>query len=171
MKLYEITNEALKLEEAYMQAIDEETGEIIPEKWEEIQEKDEELKKLFKEKTDSIVMYQQNLASDIAAIKAEEQRLAKRRKTLEKKLEWLKSYLLTNMLLNGYKKLETPHGVISTTKSKSVIIDKDIIPKDERYYSTVIEEKFDKNVLKKLLKEGEKIEGVYIQENINLNVK
>ena len=171
MKLYEISDEIKLLEDTYMEAIDEETGEIIAEKWNDIQCREEELRDLFKSKTENIVKYYQNIQSDIAILKSEEERLNKRRKTLEKKIEWLKKYLLDNMVINGYTKLNTPYGNISTRKSNQVHIDTELIPKDERYYKTTIVEKYDKNEIKKLIKNGEDIKGVIIEENISINVK
>lgn len=171
MKLYEISDEIKLLEDTYMEAIDEETGEIIAEKWNDIQCREEELRDLFKSKTENIVKYYQNIQSDIAILKSEEERLNKRRKTLEKKMEWLKKYLLDNMIINGYTKLNTPYGNISTRKSNQVHIDTELIPKDERYCKTTIVEKYDKNEIKKLIKNGEDIKGVFIEENISINVK
>lgn len=171
MKLYEITEELEKLEAMYEMTYDEETGELNELEFNEIQAVEEEMKNLLSNKSDSIIKYIKNLESDMNVLKEEEKRLKDRREKLEKKKEWLKTYLMENMLKLGYTKVDSTYGTLSTRKSKSTVINEDIIPKDKRYWSVETKDKFDKNKIKKLIESGEEIVGAYIQENTSVVIK
>ena len=85
--LYEIRKEIAEFEFE----CDPETGEILNAlAW-------DELEMAFEEKVENIACYIKNLASDVMAFKAEEEQLAKRRKSVEKKIDSLKSLLVDNM--------------------------------------------------------------------------
>lgn len=171
MKLYEITQELEKIEAMYELAYDSETGEIKKLEFDEIQAMEEEMKNLLSNKADAIIKFVKNMDSDIAVLKEEEKRLKERREKLEKKKEWLKNYLMENMLKLGYTKVESTYGTLSTRKSKSTIINENIIDKDPRYWSVETKDKFDKNKIKKLIESGEEIAGAYIQENTSVVIK
>lgn len=171
MKLYEITEELEKLEAMYELTYDEETGELNELEFNEIQAMEEEMKNLLSNKSDSIIKYIKNLESDMNVLKEEEKRLKDRREKLEKKKEWLKTYLMENMLKLGYTKVESTYGTLSTRKSKSTVINEAIIPKDKRYWSVETKDKFDKNKIRKLIESGEKIVGAYIQESTSVVIK
>lgn len=171
MKLYEITKELQEIDEMYKLTYDEETGELIEEQYDIVKAKEDKMKELLSEKADSIIKYIKNLDADIKSLKEEEERLAQLRKKIDKKKEWLKSYVMFNMSKLGYDKVETKYGTLSTRKSTSTIVDENVIPKDKRYWSVETTNKFDKNKIKKLLEEGEEIKGAYLQKNISLIVK
>ena len=171
MKLYEITKELQEIEEMYNLTYNEETGELIEEQYDIVKAKEDKMKELLSQKSDSIIKYIKNLDSDIKSLKEEEDRLSKLRKKIEKKKEWLKSYVMFNMSKLGYNRIETKYGIMFTKKTTSTIVDENVIPKDTRYWSTEITNKFDKNKIKKLLEEGEEIKGAYLQENTSLTVK
>lgn len=171
MKLYEHVEDVLLIDEMYELIYDEETGEIKKvdeEEWESMKEKAMEL---VLHKTDSIIKYIRNIDSDINVLKEEEKRLKARRESLEKKKEWLKKYIMENMQRLGYTKMTTSLGTLSQRKSKSTVINENIIPKDERYWSVKVEDKFDKKKIKELLESGEQIDGAMIQENVSLIIK
>lgn len=171
MKLYEITQELETLEAMYELVYDEETGEVNELDFNELQAMEEEMKNLLSNKSDAIIKFVKNMDSDITVLKEEEKRLKERREKLEKKKEWLKNYLMENMLKLGYTKVESTYGTLSTRKSKSTIINENIIAKDPRYWSVETKDKFDKNKIKKLIESGEEIVGAYIQENISVVIK
>lgn len=171
MKLYEITEELQLLESMYELTYDEETGEVNELDFDELQAMEEEMKKLLSNKADAIIKFVKNIDSDVEVLKAEEKRLKERRERLEKKKEWMKNYLMENMLKLGYTKVETAYGTISTRKSKSTVVNEAIIPKDERYWSVETKDKFDKTKIKKLIESGEEILGAYIQENVSVVLK
>jgi hypothetical protein len=171
MKLYEITQELETLEAMYELVYDEETGEVNELDFNELQAMEEEMKNLLSNKSDAIIKFVKNMDSDITVLKEEEKRLKERREKLEKKKEWLKNYLMENMLKLGYTKVESTYGTLSTRKSKSTIINENIIAKDPRYWSVETKDKFDKNKIKKLIESGEEIVGAYIQENTSVVIK
>lgn len=172
MKLYEITEDLMIIEELCESVIDEETGEIKDEQeLEVVCDIEKELEDMLSKKSESIVKYIKNLESDVTSVKDEIKRLRNIQSQREKKIEWLKGYILQSMLQLGYKKIETPFGNISTRKSKSVILDESLLKKDERYWTQKIEDRFDKNTIKKLIQSGEEIDGAMIQENVSLNIK
>ena len=170
MKLYEIPKEMQLIEDKYLEAIDE-NGEIIPDKFEEVEKLEEDLKDILINKTASIIKYTQNIESDLDAISSEINRLKTIQLKRNKQLAWLKGYVLKIMIELDCKKIETPLGNISTRKSKSVVINENIIPRDERYWKEKIEDSFDKKAIKKLIESGESIAGAMIQENISVNIK
>lgn len=171
MKLYEITEELQLLDSMYELTYDEETGEVNELDFDELQAMEEEMKKLLSNKADAIIKFVKNIDSDVEVLKVEEKRLKERRERLEKKKEWMKNYLMENMLKLGYAKVETAYGTISTRKSKSTVVNEGIIPKDERYWSVETKDKFDKTKIKKLIESGEEILGAYIQENVSVILK
>ena len=158
MTLYDINKE---LEQAMMACVDPETGEII-----EDTSALEALSLARDEKIENVALYIKNCKALADALKAEEQKLAARRKTAENRVEWLKRYLAQN--LDG-EKFSTPRVNISWRKSESVTV-KDIwaIPDDFLTYS---EPKPNKTLLKKALKEGQWFEGVEIVESQNIQIK
>lgn len=171
MKLYEITQELETLEAMYELVYDEETGEVNELDFNELQAMEEEMKNLLSNKSDAIIKFVKNMDSDITVLKEEEKRLKERREKLEKKKEWLKNYLMENMLKLGYTKVESTYGTLSTRKSKSTIINENIIAKDPRYWSVETKDKFDKNKIKKLIESGEEIVGAYIRENTSVVIR
>lgn len=171
MTLYELTDDKLIIDELYNLTYDEETGEVRELDYKDVEAMDLKTQELISKKTDSLIKYIKNIDSDMAVLKEEEKRLKARRERLDKKKEWLKSYIMQNMQKLGYKKVESAFGTLSQRKSKSTIINESIIPRDERYWSVKTEDKFDKKKIKELIESGEHIDGAMIQENISLIVK
>lgn len=171
MTLYEISDLKNQIDALYEKTFDEETGEIKKDEYEKVEAFEKALEKLFSEKIDGIIKYLRNIDTDIEVIKEEEKRLKQRRERLDKKKEWLKGYILLNMQKLGYKKIETPLGTLSQRKSKTTIVDENIIPKDERYWTVKLENKYDKKKIKELIESGEHIDGAFIRENVSLNIK
>ena len=170
MKLYEITQEMEALEQLWELAIDEETGELLPEA-DELFKKQEMLEKMLRNKSEGLMKYMLELQSNIKIRKEEENRLAKLRKSDEKKLSFFTQYILSNMQKMNIGKIETNFGIFKINKGVQTVIDENIIPKDERYWKEEIVNKFDKTVLKKLLKENERIDGVSLVETYSLGIK
>lgn len=171
MTLFEITKEFEKFEEQFLLSIDEETGEIInPELLNQLES---ELEKMLSDKSENIIRYVRAKELSIKATDEEIERLKQLKKSNEKQLDNFKKYIIMNMFKLGKKKIETGVGNISITKSVKTIVDESIIKKDPRYYreETKIERKYDKNEIKKLLNQGEKIDGAYLEENNSIKIK
>lgn len=105
-KLYQRLNEGI--------AFDDETGEVYTEL---------DLQKLLDDKMDDYCLFMKNEQAEIEALKNEKKSLDKRIKAKEKKQEYLKNALMEFMKRHDMKKHETSKYVVSTRKSKRLIID------------------------------------------------
>ena len=121
----------------------------------------------FDEKVENIACFIKNLTSDIAAFKAEEDQLAKRRKSTERKVEYLKRLLLDNM--DG-QKFSTTRCAVSFKRSIAVQVDDvEHIPAELLRVKTTIEP--NKTAIKDALKAGQEISGCKLIENTNIQIK
>ena len=122
----------------------------------------------IEEKVENTAKYIKNVESDIEGIKAEINRLTTLKKQKERNTEWLKTNIEYALKTKGIDKLEVGTFKCGYRKSESVEVDDlSVVPK--KY--TKHEIKADKAALKKVLKEGKKINGVHIQENMNFYIK
>ena len=122
----------------------------------------------IEEKVENTAKYIKNVESDIEGIKAEINRLTTLKKQKERNTEWLKTNIEYALKTKGIDKLEVGTFKCSYRKSESVEVDDlNAIPK--KY--TKHEIKADKVALKKVLKDGKKINGVHIQTNMNFYIK
>lgn len=155
--LYEIRREIADFEFE----VDPETGELLNAiSW-------DELNMAFEEKVENIACYIKNLTSDIADFKAEEEQLAKRRKSNERKVEYLKRLLLDNM--DG-QKFSTTRCAVSFKRSVAVQVDDiDHIPAELLRVKTTVEP--NKTAIKDALREGREISGCKLIENTNIQIK
>lgn len=89
-------------------------------------------------------------------------RLSFRKKALENKLDWLKSYYLDNLQKFGVSKVLTNRGSMSVANSGGKrplkIVDEDLIPNDFKFLVPHI----DKDALRKALESGQSIQGAFL---------
>lgn len=140
---------------------DPETGELLNAlEW-------DKLNMAYEEKVENIACFIKNLTSDIADFKAEEANLAARRKTLERKAEFLKRLLLDNM--DG-QKFSTVKCAVSFRKSEAVQVD-DVnhVPAEMLRIKTTYEP--DKTAIKAAIKSGREINGCKLVENTSIQIK
>ena len=164
MKLYEIANEYLAL----MQAIE---ADEIPE--EAIADTLEAIKGEIEVKADNIACLLKNIDADITAFKAEEARLAERRKAKEKAYERLKDYLSAMLQRVNIGKVETARNNITFRKSEAVEVDESFVAwaKEEcPYWLIYPDPKPNKTEIKKALKSGETIVGAQIISKSNIQI-
>lgn len=163
MNLYEINDAYEKALSNF--TVDDETGEVIFD--------DEEIKRLegaFEEKVDNIACYIKSLNALSNSIKAEKQALDERLKSNDKKVESLKKFLVMSLEMRDMKKFESARNKLSFRKSTSVVINEDaVLP--TKYVKTVVTEKVDKKAIGDALKNGEVVEGCYLKESNNLQIK
>ena len=160
MTLYEI-------DQALLECIDMETGEVDAEKYEQLAEEKDK-------KIENIACYYKALTVEAEAIKAEEKALAERRKAKENKAESLKKFLAS--VLNG-EKFESARCSVSWRKTQAAEItdEKAAIAwlmahgHDEavKYPAPTI----DKTVLKKIIKGGEAVPGAEVKDSLSMGVK
>lgn len=166
MKLYELTSDYL----AFMQAV--ENGEI-PE--EAIADTLESITAGIEDKADSIACMLKNLDAECKAIKAEENRLAERRKAKEKAHERIKQYLSETLQSAGIDKIETARNSITFRKSESVEIDESaFIQWAQKHRDDLLKYSAptaDKTAIKYALKDGIEIVGAELRINQNIQIK
>lgn len=145
-------------------SLDEETGEF----WD-----DEAFEALDVERTaklEACALFTKNLLADVEAMKAEERRLAERRRVLENKAERMREYIARSMQTFGDPKLETARVALSFRKSEAVqIVDELALPAE--FVQVVETIKADKTALKKALKEGQDVPGAVLEVRQNLQIK
>lgn len=149
-----------QIEEAIMDCVDMETGEIIDiERLDQLQ-MDRDVK------IENIALFIKNLLSDVAGIKAEKDNLAQRQRVAENKANNLKKYLA------GYlagQKFSTSRVAISFRKSESVNVqDLTEIPKEYLKYK---DPEPDKTAIKAALKAGKDVPGAELVQNQNIQIK
>lgn len=164
MKLYELTNDYLAL----MSAID---NDEIPE--DAIADTLEAITGSIEDKADNISCILKNIEAEITAIKAEEDRLAKRRKAKENSYERMKEYLSESLQKIGVDKIETARNKITFRKSEKVVCDDKFVPwallmRDDLL--TFSDPKANLTAIKKAIKDGEEIIGAELQINQNIQI-
>lgn len=164
--LYEIN---AQIEQIYETAVDMETGEIDPEAIEAL----EALQMERDAKIENVALWHKNVLAESKAIADEIKALQDRKKRLESKINWMDNYL--EYALQG-QKFETAKVQISYRKSQAVEI-ADIARFIEGYKDNpaLVTEKIDyapnKTEIKKMLKDGQKIEGAVLVERQNMQIK
>lgn len=150
--LYEINKDILN-------CIDMETGEIID------FEKLKELQIERNQKIENIALWIKNLLADAKAFEEEEKVFATKKKVAKNKADGLKKYLEEVLAGNNFS---TNKVNISYRKSKSVVVE-DISKIPQQYL--MFEPKVDKTHLKQIIESGVNIEGAYIEEKQNMQIK
>ena len=156
MTLYEIDN-------AILDCIDEETGEIVD------VEKLDALNMEREKKIEGVACWIKDLNAEAAALKAEKQAIAERQKRAENKGESLKKWLA--FVLDG-KKFESARAAVSFRKSKSVEITdiNELIMKDDDLL-VYQEPKPDKKAIAAAIKSGREVAGAVLVENESVIIK
>jgi hypothetical protein len=167
MKLYEIANDYLAL----MQAID---NDEIPE--EALADTLEAITGEVEFKADNIACMLKNLDADITAIKAEEVKLAERRKAKEKTYERIKSYLSDALERMSIDKVETARNKITFRRSESVEVDHETffewaVTNGRGDLLTYSAPKENKTEIKKAIKDGAEIPGAQIVSKNNIQLR
>lgn len=156
--LYEMTQDVL-----YLQSLLED-GEIDEETYRDTVEC-----MCVEGKMENICKMIKNLGAKAAAYKAEEDRMAQRRKTIENSVKRLKDSMLNFMLCSNSKKVEAGVFTVSLGSSTSVnVTDESHIPAE---YLTPQPPKIDRTALGKALKAGEEIEGVELAKNSYVTIR
>lgn len=153
MTIYEI-------DEAIMNCIDAETGEIID---------TEQLDKLQMEreaKIENVACWIKELKAEAEALKAEKMAFAERQKVAENKAEILKKWLA--YALNG-QAFKTTRASVTFRKSQAVEI-ADIYKLDENYLRYK-EPEADKTAIKEAIKAGKTVVGATLVENTSVIIK
>ena len=168
MKLYELTKDIAEINDLI------EAGEI---KASDAIDTLDGMKLAVKQKGLNITALVLNEEADIDALKEAEQRIAKRRKAKQAKIEWLKGYLLDGMEANGITKIECPDFAVQLAKCPpkvETIPDAEVLLADqhgERFTRTKTTVSIDKKALKEALQAGEEIAGARLVQGNRLRFK
>lgn len=161
MHLYELTDKYLQAFEALQ--VDED-GNM------QGYEALEQLAGELDEKLEAVACFIKDQRGEVEKFKAEEKALAARRKQLESRAKWLSNYLQGQLEAVGREKFETARCKLGFTKSTKVnVLDMDLLPEEYRRVVTTVEP--DKKALLPLLRAGEVISGVELQENRTFQIK
>ena len=120
------------------------------------------------EKLDGYAMVIKNIESDIAGLKAEEKRLAERRKAMENNVVQMKERMAETLKTVDGQRLKTEKFTFSFRKSSKVeVADMDSLPQQ----FIKVERTVSRSELAKALKAGEPIEGATLIENQSLSIR
>lgn len=124
----------------------------------------------IEDKADGYAMVMKDLDGQVAAIKKEEERLAARRRTIENRVEYMKSKLQEMMVITGKTKFKTPLFSFGIQKNPaSVVIDDE--SKIPAGYWIPQQPKLDKASLKDWLKEGNECEWAHLAQSESLRIR
>ena len=168
MKLYELVQEEQHLNELFLAAIDEETGEIKDSQV--LDELETELKNALTTKSAGIIKVIRQQESDIEMVEAEIERLKAVKERMKKGVEGFKHYIKYNMVQMDLKKIETPLGNLSLIQRTATdVYDESLIP--EKFLKPKTEYNPVKTEIKKALQNGEEVPGARLVINTSLTVK
>lgn len=150
-----------EIDQAILECIDLETGELIdPERLEALVMEKEQ-------KIEGVALWVKNLQSDALAYKAEKEAFEKREKAALAKVESLKKWLA--QILEG-QKFSTNKCAVSFRKSTKLEVDNpDNLPK--ALVVETVTTKPDANAIKALLKNGMEVPGCRLIESLNTQIK
>lgn len=121
------------------------------------------------DKLEAICKVMKNLEYEAAAYKAEEERMAKRRKTLENGVRRLKDSVLNYLVASNEKKVKAGLFSVSLGKSTSTsILDESKIPAE---YRVPQPDKVDKKAILDDLKAGKTVEGAELSEGFFVTIR
>ena len=123
-------------------------------------------------KLESYCKWIKNMESDIAGLKAEEERLKDKRKTMENTIDRAKKAMKSAMEVSGEKKVKGQIFTISIQANpESVVLDEPYIDNIPPEY-LVKDPEIDKAKLKEDLKNGVNLEGIaHLEQNYGLRIR
>jgi DNA repair exonuclease SbcCD ATPase subunit len=158
MKLYELAQNYAHLLEMAEEMDPEVLKDTLSSIQEEIEDKAENIAKLIR-----------NLEADAKIIREEEKRLAERRQSIEKKIDYLKQYLQEQLEVAGLQKVKRATITVSIQYNPpSVeIADENLIPSDYK----IPQFKIDKKSIMERLKNGEEIPGCSLKQTKGVRIR
>lgn len=130
----------------------------------------EELAGQEADKIDGFAQFVRFQSERISALEAESKRLARRAKSLERGINYLKSNYLGTMQEHGLQKLNGNVYAVSIRKTPVVRIDDEkAIPAE--YWTEKVERSVSKTAIKDALKQGQEVPGACMAESYSLLVR
>ncbi len=148
-----------------MFAVDEETGEVFAGA-----EGAEALGEALADKVDACACYLKEIEAEADAIRAEEERLAGRRRALRARAERFRDYMAICMQNARERRVETPRAVVSLRRTRAVeVYDFDALP--EQFVNVKTETKPDRRAIGDAIKAGREVPGARTIERDSLSVR
>lgn len=162
MNIWEIDKAMREIEalEADEELIDLDTGEVIS-----VADALEKLEMARETKIENAAMMVKNLSAEAAAIKAEEEKLAKRRKAIENKADDVKQFLIRALTKEDgtSEKFRTARAAVTVklNPAKVIISDEKLLP--EVFFREIIDRKPDRAQIKEVLSRGIEVPGAALE--------
>ena len=131
----------------------------------------EEVSGDFARKSANVASVFLNLESQAEEIKIAEQRMQKRRKSLEKNAQRLRDYLLVHMQALELKEIKAPEFLIRIRRNppRVGIASEAMIPVD--FKTEIVTTKIDKTAIREALKVGKPVPGASLEQTQRLEVR
>lgn len=146
--------------EADEELVDLETGEVIS-----VSDALEKLEMARETKIENAALMAKNLNAQAAAIKAEEEKLAKRRKAIENKADEVKQFLIRALTHEDgtSEKFRTARATVTVrlNRAKVIISDEKLLP--EVFFREIIDRKPDREQIKEVLMRGIEVPGAALE--------
>lgn len=122
----------------------------------------------FSEKAWNVAAMVLQFDAEADMVRAAEKRMSARRKTLESRADWLRDYLLVQLIRTGTNELSSAEFVVKVCDNppRTIIDDEDAIPDDYKEEETVISIK--KAELRSAMLDGEIIPGAHLEKGKRL---
>lgn len=162
MNIWEIDKAMREIEalEEDEELIDLETGEVVS-----VADALEKLEMARETKIENAAMMVKNLSAEAAAIKAEEEKLAKRRKAIENKADEVKQFLVRALTREDgtSEKFRTARASVTVkmNPAKVIISDEKLLP--EVFFREIIDRKPDRAQIKEVLSRGIEVPGAALE--------
>jgi hypothetical protein len=113
----------------------------------------------------------QQFEGDAVVIKDAEQRMTARRKSIEKRVDWMREYLLVQLLRVGIHEIDSPEFVIRVRDNppKVILDDETVIPGTFRREEIVVSIR--KDDIRKTLLDGQVVPGAHLEREKRLVIK
>ncbi len=127
----------------------------------------------LEDKAVNVAKFIRNMETTANAIKKAEVDMAKRRKSLETRVQWLEDYLKSSMEATGITKIECPYFKLSIAKNPPALdlFDSQAVPGEYKHTETVTTEHIDKAAIKAALSSGKTIDGARLVNGTRLVIK
>ncbi|WP_020565048.1 siphovirus Gp157 family protein [Methylosarcina fibrata] len=155
----------------YCQALDFLTDPELDLPIEAVNDTLESLSGELEDKAVNVAKFLRNMETMAEAIKNAEAAMAKRRKALENRAQWLKYYLKDSMERTGITEIECPYFKLSVQNNPPAVhvLDEDAVPAE--FKEQVVSWKIDKAAIRKAVQAGENVAGVSLANGTRLVIK
>lgn len=127
----------------------------------------------FTDKAERVGYVIRNMEAARDARLNESKRLADEGKAIDKKIDGIKAYLLTNMQRTGISKIDCPLFVIGLQNNPPAVhvTDESLIPADYFKQPEPPPPALDKNLIKQAIKDGHTVPGAELRQSQRLTIK